>query len=47
MILFDLKLNDTYNGKILGYNVYNCDVGYCLIPQIKSINFKNAYYLKI
>ncbi|OUM62046.1 hypothetical protein PIROE2DRAFT_11750 [Piromyces sp. E2] len=36
MMLFDLEFNDTKNGKILGYPVYNCDIGYCAIPQIKS-----------
>jgi len=35
-MLFDLELNDTANGKILGSPVYNCYVGYCTIPQIKS-----------
>ncbi|KAL6625192.1 hypothetical protein LY90DRAFT_33616 [Neocallimastix californiae] len=45
MMLFDLELNDTANGKILGSPVYNCYVGYCTIPQIKILGKAGSYKL--
>ncbi|ORX64425.1 hypothetical protein BCR32DRAFT_273116 [Anaeromyces robustus] len=37
MVLFELQLNETFNGKIIGSSVYNCDVGTCSIPLVKGI----------
>ncbi|ORX38753.1 hypothetical protein BCR36DRAFT_228820, partial [Piromyces finnis] len=50
MILFDLNINDTNNGKIIGQTIYNCDYDVCTIPLIKAIgnpgDYKLTYKLK-